>query len=96
MRAKSADVRGALADFDHAIENERNVFDMRERGILKQMMGNLPGALADLNVGLKLEPDDYEGLEHRGYVRFLMKKQKKVRSDAVRALTVLPSCVSNP
>lgn len=52
------------------------------------MMGDLPGALADLNKAVELEKDDYEMLKHRGYVRFLLHDENGAREDAEWALRV--------
>jgi regulator of sirC expression with transglutaminase-like and TPR domain len=58
-------------------------------------MGNLKSALADLNQGLELEPDDYERLKHRGFIRFLLNDKEGARLDAERAIERKPSRVDN-
>lgn len=57
------------------------------------MTGDLQGALADLNEGMKLETNDYEMLKHRGYVKFLLKDEQGACADAELALKVKPTRV---
>ncbi|CAM6111202.1 unnamed protein product [Calypogeia fissa] len=93
VRARLGDFQGALVDSNCIIEKQRTAFDLQERGVLKRMMGDLSGALEDLNESLVLGPDDYEVLKHRGFVRFLMKDDDGACADAERAQSIKPSGV---
>lgn len=62
--------------------------DLQERGVLKLEMGDLQGAMADLDEGLDIVGDDYEILKHRGYAAFLMKDEEKARFYAERAVRI--------
>jgi tetratricopeptide (TPR) repeat protein len=93
VRARLGDFEGALIASDSIIEEDRDAYDLQESGVLRRMMGDLPGALADLNRSLEDGPDDYEVLKHRGYVRFLMKDETGAHLDAQMALKLKPSRV---
>ncbi|CAM6095992.1 unnamed protein product [Calypogeia fissa] len=90
IKAKLGDCDGALDDANEEltmVDGDR-VFLLQERGIFKTMMGDLDGALSDLDEGLELEPNDYERLKHRGYVKFLLNDMYGARADAEWALSV--------
>jgi tetratricopeptide (TPR) repeat protein len=91
------DLQGALEDANETIKvmDNNRPFALQERGILKGLMGDLKGASADLNLGLELEPDDYELLKHRGYIRFLLDDKDGARLDAERAIEIKPSRVDH-
>lgn len=93
VRARLAVFQGALTDADRSVEKyrkkvnlENGAFELQERGVLKLKMGDLPGALADLDEALEVDGNDYEVLKHRGHVAFLMKEEEKARVYAERAL----------
>ncbi|CAM6099872.1 unnamed protein product [Calypogeia fissa] len=85
VRAMLGDFQGALVDSNSIIEKQHTAFNFQESGVLKRMMGDFPGALEDLNESLVLDPDDYEVLKHRGFVRFLMNDDHGACADAERA-----------
>ncbi|CAM6096025.1 unnamed protein product [Calypogeia fissa] len=95
VKAKLGDLEGALDDANEAltmVDGDR-VFLLQERGIFKTMMGDLDGALSDLDEGLELEPNDYERLKHRDYVKFLLNDMDGARADAEWAFSVQSSRV---
>jgi hypothetical protein len=57
-------------------------------------MGDLEGALEDLNEDLKPDVDDYEMLKHRGLIKFLLDDKEGACFDAERASVVRPSRVN--
>ncbi|CAM6103609.1 unnamed protein product [Calypogeia fissa] len=50
-------------------------FYLQERGILKRLAGDLQVALEDLTVALMVDPQNYECLKHRAYVKHLLKDE---------------------
>ncbi|CAM6098771.1 unnamed protein product [Calypogeia fissa] len=63
-------------------------FYLQERGILKQFGGDLHGALEDLTTALKDEPEDYDCLKHRAYVKYLLQDEHGARLDAQQCLAM--------
>ena len=92
MKAKLGNLQEALDYINQTLEvSVERSGALQERGVLKCMiMGDLDGALADLNESLALTADGYEVLKHRGYVKFLMDDKEGARIDAERALNVEP------
>ncbi|CAM6081491.1 unnamed protein product [Calypogeia fissa] len=45
---------------------------LQQRGILKQLVGDLDRALEDLTAALEIDHDDYECRRHRGYVNYVL------------------------
>lgn len=93
VKAMLQDYEGALSDANKALQLDPYYpFYLQERGVLKIKMGDLKGALADLNKG---DGDDYKTLKHRGYVKYLLKDEQGARNDAVRALRIKSSSASS-
>lgn len=68
--------------------SQKTGFIVRERGILKSNIQDYNGALLDLNDALRIDPDDYEILKHRGLTKFLLGDEDGARFDAEQALSV--------
>ncbi|CAM6129718.1 unnamed protein product [Calypogeia fissa] len=68
--------------------SDGQVFYLQEKGILKRFAGDLQGALEDLTAALKVNPEDYECLKHRAYVKHLLKDEHGARLDAQRCLAM--------
>ncbi|CAM6094350.1 unnamed protein product [Calypogeia fissa] len=92
VRARLGDFQGALVDSNSIIEKQRTPFDLQESGVLKRMMGDLSGAMEDLN---ECDPEDYEIVKHKAFVRFLLKDEIGARVDAEKARSVKPSRVDS-
>ncbi|CAM6103613.1 unnamed protein product [Calypogeia fissa] len=63
-------------------------FYLQEMGILKRLASDLQGALEDLTAALEVDPEDYECLKHRAYVKHLLKDEHGARLDAERCLAM--------
>ena len=69
-KQKQGDLKGALADYDRAIEiNPHDAAPYNNRGLAKMAMGDLDGALADYNRALEISPRNFEIHDNRGVVR---------------------------
>ncbi|CAM6128980.1 unnamed protein product [Calypogeia fissa] len=103
-KVRVTDFQGALACWDvndaNACESELRLFFL-QRGILKQMGGDLRGALEDLTAALKIygTVDDptflprrdmnnyaYNYVRHRGSVKFLLGDMDGAQKDGAMAL----------
>ncbi|CAM6103608.1 unnamed protein product [Calypogeia fissa] len=58
-----------------------DLFYLQVRGIIKRLGGDLQGALEDLTVALRVDPEDYECLKHRAHVKHLLKDEHGARLD---------------
>ncbi|CAM6123361.1 unnamed protein product [Calypogeia fissa] len=68
--------------------SDNQVWYLQEKGILKRLAGDLQGALEDLTAALNIDPEDYECLKHRAYVKHLLKDEHGARLDAERCLAM--------
>ncbi|CAM6099099.1 unnamed protein product [Calypogeia fissa] len=99
LKAKTGHLQEAVSLANKAIATqglEDAHFDWQERGIIKGMLGDLPGALEDLNRGLELKPDDYEMLKHRGYVKSLLGDAIGAQADGNQARNIQGPSVNDP
>ncbi|CAM6105895.1 unnamed protein product [Calypogeia fissa] len=99
LKAKTGYLQEALSLANKAIATqglEDADFDWQERGIIKCMLDDLPGALEDLNRGLELKPDDYEILKHRGYVKSLLGDAIGAQADGNQARSIQGPSVNHP
>ncbi|CAM6105899.1 unnamed protein product [Calypogeia fissa] len=99
LKAKSGYLQEALSVANKAIATqglEDADFDWQERGIIKGMLGDLPGALEDLKRGLELQPDNYEMLKHRGYVKSLLGDAIGAQADGNQARNIQGPSVNHP
>lgn len=62
------DYAKAIADYDQAIKLGTNAYSLLNRGQSKQALGNLDGALADINDAIRLDPSLPSGLTGRAVV----------------------------
>ncbi|SDN35163.1 Tetratricopeptide repeat-containing protein [Afipia sp. GAS231] len=62
------DYAKAIADYDQANKLSPNAYSLLNRGLSKQALGNLDGALADINDAIRLDPSLPSGLIDRAVV----------------------------
>lgn len=62
------DYTKAIADYDQANKLSPNAYSLLNRGLSKQALGNLDGALADINDAIRLDPSLPSGLIDRAVV----------------------------
>jgi tetratricopeptide (TPR) repeat protein len=85
------DVKGALADFDKALElDPDNAGAYGNRGNTRSAMGDLQGALADFDHLLKLDPQSAPTYNNRGVTRRAMGDLKSAVADYTQALELDP------
>ena len=83
----------ALSDLNAYLSPEygdrsNNFFCYQERGVLRKLLGDLIGALEDLNAALQQKSANYECLEHRADVKRLQGDAAGAETDKSRAQEV--------
>lgn len=69
MRYQNNDIRGAMADYNHVIEQQSNHRLARyNRALLQTYVGSYSKALKDFDVVIRLEPDNYFAIYNRGLI----------------------------
>jgi tetratricopeptide (TPR) repeat protein len=86
-KVKLEDYEGALHDANNVVTNfGKSTFTLKERGVVKEMMGDYEGAIEDLTEALKCKDGlDYECLKHRTYARFKLGLEIEAHQDAKMA-----------
>ena len=69
IKIKQGDCKGALAEYDKAIELNPNTEYYFQRGIIKNSLGDYKGAIADFNTAIWEDHDVPEYYETRGIVK---------------------------
>src|ERR1700730_12939908 len=66
-KQNGGDLKGALADYNRAIElDPYDAIPYENRGVVKAAQGDLHGAIADFNRALQLSPGNAEAYDNRG------------------------------
>jgi len=84
-KVKLENYEGALHDADNVVTNLQLPVSLRERGVVKEMMGDYEGAIKDLTKALCDGGRDYECLKHRAYAHFKLGLEIKAHQDAEMA-----------
>ena len=71
--------------------DSKYVLAYNNRGVLKQQMGDLHGALADFDQAIKHNPRHAQAYANRGFARLLLGKKADAERDFARSLTRNPS-----
>lgn len=69
-------------------ENAKNIDAYVLRAACKEFLNDYSGAVADLNTGLELQPDNYELLFKRATIRYQLNQWEFARQDFVRLLSL--------
>jgi tetratricopeptide (TPR) repeat protein len=92
VRSRVGDVKGAVEDFDKAIEmDEKNVEAFSGRGYLRLYDGDQSEAMADFNRALAISPHDTSALCGRGQANANMGNEKEALADFNLAIKLDPS-----
>ncbi len=86
-KVKLEDYKGALHDADHVVTIfENSFFTLKERGVVKEMMGDYEGAIEDLTKALKCADGlDYGCMKHWAYAHFKLGLEIEAHQDAEMA-----------
>ena len=79
--------RGAIADFDRAIEIKPDYAEAYTlRGVVKGGLGNYRGTIADLDRAIELNPDNERAYYFRGFAKFVLDDLRGAIADYDRAI----------
>ncbi|MBM2814569.1 MAG: Tetratricopeptide repeat protein [Ignavibacteria bacterium] len=93
-KAKTGDIKGAIADLDKAIElKPNNIQLLIDRAALKRKNANLNGALADLDKSIQLAHDKSSAYFERGMVNMDMGNFTKAINDFSSVLKLEPEYI---
>lgn len=82
MREQKNNIKGALDDFDKAIEyNPAYTEAYNNRGIIKASQQNIQGAFDDFNKAVEIDPNYAEALYNRGNANYYLKNFVEACSD---------------
>ncbi len=86
------DRKGALMDFDRAIELNPNFAEaLNNRGLVKFSLGDKQGAIRDYNKAIKINPNFALAYSNRGLVKFHMGDKQGAIKDYNKALLINPN-----
>ena len=91
-RANQANLRGAMADYDLAIELNPNSFlGHFNRGLLRAQVGDDNRAIDDFDFVIEQEPDNYIALFNRGLLRAQVGDNEGAETDFTSVLNQFPN-----
>ncbi len=91
-RLKKGDYRGAIEDFNKAIEIDPNNSDnFNNRGIARSELGDHQGAIEDYTRAIALDPNDAAAYSNRGNSKSKLKDYEGAISDYSKAIEIAPS-----
>jgi len=90
------DYAHAIADYDQAIQLSPNVFSHENRGVSKLALGDVAGALDDINNAIRLDPQQPGPLIDRSEVWRLKEDYERAIADTNEAIRLVKSGVQLP
>ena len=91
---RRGDLRGAIADFDRAIELKPDYAEAYFlQGVAKVMLGDHDGAIADYDQAIELNPNYAEACFSRGVAKFVQRDYRGAIADFDRGIELKPDYV---
>ena len=85
IRSSAGNYKDAMPYFDMVIKKKPEAYYFNNRGYAKMKLGDLKGALDDVDRSLKMDPTNSYAYRNRALVYIGMKKMKKVCADLNKA-----------
>ena len=90
------DYAHAIADYDAAIRLAPNAYSYQNRGLCKEALGDLDGALTDINEAIRLDPKLPAPLISRSVLWRAKEDYDRAIADADRSIALIKSGVPTP
>ena len=91
IRRNANDNKGALEDFDKAIQLKPDFVEVyNNRALSRYIQGNTNLAIQDYNKAIELKPDYAEAYRNRGIVRRISNDNKRAVDDFTKAIELVP------
>lgn len=85
VKSGQGDYKGAIEYFDKALKKGDDAICYNNRGYAKMKLGMLKEAMKDINLSLKVYPDNSYAYRNRALLYFEMKEDKKACEDLLKA-----------
>jgi len=96
IKGRSKDYKGALTDYNKAIEiNPKLVIALNNRGNIKSDLKDYEGAISDFNKALVINPKDIFAYSNRGLAKAKIKDYSGAISDFTRAISLDPKDIGS-
>ena len=91
-KAKSGNLKGAIADWTKAIEiYPKYALAYYNRGLARDKLGDFKGAIADYTKAIEINPDYVRAYNNRGNSKHSLKDYQGAISDYTKAIKIDPS-----